>query len=181
MKKRARRAGSVDEMRRKPRRRAMPRWLVKSQELDAIARSRCLLILSVLSGEKPVTQAIGEARISRPGYYQLETRALHAMLGALNPVASRGADGPTSLSAATCRIGELERQVEKLTQDKRRSERLLLLTRKAIKVRLTPVRRGRPPKDPDSTPSGQLRWPISRAKAKSSAASIPTPAGAGAS
>ena len=181
MKKRARPAGSLDEMRRKRRRRPVPRWLVKSPELDAIARRRCLLILSVLSGEKPVTDAIKEAGVQRQTYYNLETRALSAMLAALNPLASTRADGSSRLSGATCRITELEQQVERLTQEKRRTERLLLLTRKTLKVRLTPVRRGRPPKAPGSIPSGSIHWPRSRAKANPGAASTPTPAGAGAS
>ena len=181
MKQRAQHAGSADEPQRKHRRRPVPRWLLKSQELDAIARSRCLLILSVLSGEKPVTEAIREARISRPGFYQLETRALNAMLSALNPMASRAKDGSPNLSGAMHRIAELERNVEKLTQEKRRAERMLLLTRKSIRFTVNPPRRGRPPKVPGSTPSGSIRWLTSRAKAQPSAASTPTTAGAAAS
>ena len=34
------------------------------------------MILEVLSGEKPVTDAIEQAKISRGHYYQLEERAL---------------------------------------------------------------------------------------------------------
>ena len=61
---------------------------MKSEEIDRIAQQRCLMVLSVLSGEKPVTDAIAEAGISRGTYYQLETRALSAMLRALGPLAS---------------------------------------------------------------------------------------------
>jgi len=70
-------------LRRKNRARPTPRWLARSADLDPIARVRCLMVLSVLSGEKPVTDAITEAGISRGRYYQLETRALSAMLRAL--------------------------------------------------------------------------------------------------
>lgn len=181
MTKQVSRAGTPADRRRKLRRRSVPKWLSQSQELNAIARSRCLLVLSVLSGEKPVTEAIVEARISRPGYYQMEMRALKAMLAALNPLASTADDGSPNLSAAMRRIGQLEQQVQKLTQDKRRAERMLLLTRKSARFLVTLPRRGRPPKGPGSIPSGKLRWPISRAKVKPGAASIPTPAGAGAS
>ncbi len=53
---------------RKQRSRPTPRWLTKQPDLDAVARNRVLLVLSVLSGEKPVTTAIEEFQISR-GFY----------------------------------------------------------------------------------------------------------------
>lgn len=134
------------ERRRKPRAHPLPRWLNGGKELDAIARSRCLLLLSVLSGETPVTTAITQAKISRNTYYQLETRALHAMLTAMNPLAGRATDGRADLSLASARISELEGKVRLLERDKRRSERLLLLTRKSLKAPLTAGRRGPWPK-----------------------------------
>src|SRR5262245_59461793 len=70
---------------RKMRSRPVPRWLKTSSELDEIARRRCLMILSVLSGEQPVTQAIEEAKLTRPYYYLLERRAIEAMIRALMP------------------------------------------------------------------------------------------------
>jgi hypothetical protein len=93
-----------------------------------MAKRRCLLVLSVLSGERPVSDVIEEAEISRPMYYQLEERALQAMLLALTP----GANEPGS-SEPTKRIAELEQKVAQLEADKRRGERLLLLTRKVMK------------------------------------------------
>jgi len=172
--KRVSRAGTADDLRRKPRRRPVPRWLVRSQDLDAIARSRCLLVLSVLSGEKAVTEAIGEAKISRPGYYALETRALRAMLTALNPLGGVRDDGTADLAAASCRIRELEQKATRLEQDKRRAERLLLMTRKSL-------RRGPMPKLLRSIPTPRLRLRHWKAKAGSSVTSTPTPAGAAAS
>jgi hypothetical protein len=173
--KRVSRAGTADDLRRKPRRRPVPRWLHKSQDLDAIARSRCLLVLSVLSGEKAVTEAIGEAKISRPGYYALETRALRAMLTALNPLGGVRDDGTPDLAAASCRIRELECKATKLEQDKRRAERLLLMTRKSL-------RRGPMPKLLRSIPTPRLRWRHWKTKGSpSAAASTATPGGAAAS
>jgi hypothetical protein len=128
---------------RKHRRRPVPRWLKSSKEVEAVARSRCLMLLSVLSGEVPVTDAIAQAKISRATYYQLETRALQAMLAAMNPLAGGSSTGSADLSAAMSRIAQLEKAVKHLEQDKRRSQRLLLLTRKSIRTPWQAVRRGR--------------------------------------
>lgn len=168
--------GRAAGWRRKPRRRRTPSWL-RNPEFDALARSRCLMLLSVLSGEKAVTEAITEAKISRPTYYQLETRALSAMLAALNPLASSAPSGSPDLSAAATRIAQLEARVERLEQEKRRSQRLLLLTRKSM--RLPPPRRGRPPKSVllGSIPSGRSRSRGSKATASSGSASTSTRAG----
>jgi hypothetical protein len=109
----------------------VPKWLLKGEELDRLAQERCLMILSVLSGEKPVSDAIEEAGISRGTYYQLETRALGAMLRSLEPAASSDAD-PLS---PTKRIAALEGKVKDLQQARRRAERLLLMTRRVMKGR----------------------------------------------
>ena len=168
-------AGTPGAVRRRRRRRPVPKWL-KAKELDQIARSRCLMVLSVLSGETPVTDAIRQAKISRGTYYQLETRALEAMLVALNPLASRAETGAADLSAATARIGELEAQVKALEQDRRRGRRLLLLTRKSF-WRTLKVRRATT-KAAGSTPSGKRPSRTLKAKATQADASIPTKAGA---
>ena len=131
---------------RKHRRRPVPRWLKSSKEVEALARSRCLMLLSVLSGEVPVTDAIVQAKISRATYYQFETRALQGMLAALNPLAGSSSTGSADLSAAMSRIAQLELLVKRLEQDKRRSQRLLLLTRKSIRAPLHATRRARRPK-----------------------------------
>src|SRR5262245_37934290 len=116
---------------RRHRVRPVPSFLLEQQDLDDIARRRCLLILSVLSGQTPVTDAIAGTDVSRQMYYQMEERALRAMLRALTP----GQDtvpitGPDPQQAR--RISELESKVKELEQDKRRSERLLFLTRKVV-------------------------------------------------
>jgi hypothetical protein len=137
------RAGPVGGRARKHRRRPVPRWLKSSKEVEALARSRCLMLLSVLSGEVPVTDAIAQAKISRGTYYQLETRALQAMLAAMNPLAASSSTGAADLSAAMSRIAQLESLVKRLEQDRRRTQRLLLLTRKSIRTPLKALRRGR--------------------------------------
>ena len=150
-----------DASTRSRRSRPTPRWLSTKMDLDEIAKNRVMLVLSVLSGQTPVTTAIEEAQISRGFYYQLETKALNAMLLALAP----GADGDPSPDATglTARIAQLEEKVAKAEAAQRRAERLLFLQRK---LSPGPVKtsRGRPPKQPtkptttSSTPAGRRSW-----------------------
>jgi hypothetical protein len=150
-----------------------------------------LLVLAVISGEKPVTTAIEEAQISRGFYYQLETKALNAMLLALAP----GSDGDPSPDAMglSGRIKQLEDKLAKAEAGQRRAERMLFLRGKLIPG---PVKthRGRPPKTTtSSTPAGPRSWrsstrtkptKVKQGASKSpttsspSAASTATPAGA---
>lgn len=140
-------AGTVGATRRKHRPHRPPKWLKSSSEIEATARSRTLMLLSVLSGETPVTDAIAQAKISRATYYHLETRALHAMLAAMNPLAgSAQSAAATDLSAAMARIAQLESQLKRLEQERRRSQRLLLLTRKSLRAPLKTSLRGRRPR-----------------------------------
>lgn len=165
--------------RRAQRLRPVPRWLTGRQDLDEMAQRRCLLVLSVLSGEKPVTTAITELGISRPLYYQLETKALLAMLTALAP----GANAMTSPDQATTtqRMAELEDKVRRLEQDKRRLERLLFLTRKVVPPGPMAIPgRGRKPKGLGSTSGGLEPSPTSTRSPTtnpSPTTSIPTPDG----
>jgi hypothetical protein len=169
--------------RRALRARPVPRWLTGHRDLDEMAQRRCLLVLSVLSGEKPVTSAISELGISRPLYYQLETKALLAMLTALAP----GANAMTSPDQATTtqRMAELEDKVQRLEQDKRRLERLLFLTRKVVPPGpITIPGRGRKPKLLSSTNGGPEPSSTSTRSAamttdpSTSSPSTPTPDGA---
>lgn len=145
-------ASTPPDKRRAHRARPTPKWLVQAQDLDEMAKRRLMMVLSVLSGEKAVTDAIQETNISRPLYYQLETKALQAMLRALapgsEPSGTPGADGMAR------RILELEEQVKQLSQEKRRTERLLFLTRKVVKKGpMTNETRGRPRKAKSSSTS----------------------------
>ena len=164
--------------RRALRPRPTPRWLTGREDLDQVARRRCLLVLSVLSGEKPVTAAISELGISRPLYYQLEAKALLGMLMALAPGATM-ATSPDELSPAH-RLAELEDKVRRLEQDKRRLERLLFLARKVLPpgpVAL-PQRRGRKPKARTSAGAGSASSRTRSTTASPAAsASTPTPDG----
>jgi hypothetical protein len=137
------------------------------------------MVLSVLSGETPVSDAVGQAKISRGTYYQLETKALNAMLAALNPLASGAQTGAADLAAAAARIGQLEAQLKALEQDKRRSQRLLLLTRKSMRAPVRSGLRGRPPKSVLRGPnlSGRPGWRPLKAKASPSGPSTPMKAG----
>lgn len=174
------RSKTTGPRRRKQRPRPTPKWLKERVDLDEIARRRCLLVLSVLSGEKPVTAAIEAEQISRQLYYQLEERALGAMLLALTP----GSEETSRADSPAKRIAELEEKVRRLEQDKRRGERLLLLTRKVIKG---PVKTaaGRPRKTAtasSSTSAGKKRSQPSATKTVAAtplplSASTPTPAG----
>ena len=134
-----RRSESKPVRTRKHRSRPVPKWIKEKQELDEMARRRCLLILSVLSGEKPVSDAIAESGLSRNTYYQLEEKALDAMLAALGPTP------PGRQPDRSAEVAALQAKVAKLEEEKRRAERLLLLTRKVVRTgRLTLPGRGRP-------------------------------------
>ena len=172
---------------RKRRSRPTPRWLTKSSDLDAVARNRVLLVLSVLSGEKPVTSAIEDAGISRGFYYQLETKALNAMLLALAP----GTDSDASPDATGLhhRIKQLEDKLAKAEAAQRRAERMLFVQRKLTSTGPVKTHRGRPAKTTTpSTQAGRRSWRSSmktRPRAKSAPSTTPatasTPSSDGAS
>ena len=178
--KQAATSGARKKGRRALRPRPVPRWLTGREDLDQVAQRRCLLVLSVLSGEKPVTTAIAELGISRPLYYQLESKALIAMLTALAP----GASASTSPNDATPahRVAELEEKIAELEQDKRRLERLLFLTRKVLPPGpvTMPGKRGRPRRDSLAAGHGHSRGSTNTTTSPTTAetTSIPKPDGA---
>lgn len=167
------------DRRREPRKRGVPRWLSGRKDLDQVAQRRTLLILAVLSGHMPVTAAITEHGISRPLYYQLETKALVGMMRALVPGANAAAnpDDATPLR----QIVELEEKVARLEQENRRLERLLFFAKKVLPAGplAFPQKRGRKP-GRRSTSAGPALSPGSKKPATTSpsATSIPTTAGA---
>jgi hypothetical protein len=121
------------------------------------------MLLSVLSGEVSVSDAIEHAQISRGFYYDLEERALSAMLVALTPGTETQASSPQA------RITQLEERCKKLEQDKRRSDRLLLMTRRVIKPGSVKSVQGRPRKKRAAASS-------TRRGSKPSPSSMKTPA-----
>ena len=172
---------NTNSRRRAPRKRGVPRWLTGRKDLDQVAQRRTLLILSVLSGHTSVTTAIADHGISRPLYYQLETKALLGMMRALVPGAN-AASNPDDMTPMR-QIVELEQKVARLEQENRRLERLLLLAKKVLPAGpiAFPERRGRKPRR--STSAGPAPLPGSKKPATStnpSTTSIPTPAGANA-
>ena len=168
------------QRRRAERKRGIPRWLTGRKDLDEVAQRRTILILSVLSGQTPVTTAIAEHGISRPLYYQLETKAVVAMMQALVPGAS-AASSPDDATPMR-RIFELEAKIARLEQNNRRLERLLLLAKKVLPPGpiAMPERRGRKP-GRRSTSAGPAPSPGSKKPTTAmppNPTSIPTTAGA---
>jgi hypothetical protein len=131
-----------------------------------------MMILSVLSGHTPVTTAIADHGISRPLYYQLETKALVGMMRALVPGASAGANPDDATPAK--QISELEDRVTRLEQENRRLERLLFMAKKVLPTGpiAMPEKRGRKP-GRRSTSAGLGPSPPSK-KATTSASQNPT-------
>lgn len=176
------RATSQDS-RRRHRPRTTPSWLKEQEDLDEVARRRCLMVLSVLSGETPVTDAISQGGISRGLYYQLEERALRAMLRALSPNSPAHGEDSNGADGMLRRMAELEERLKKAEQDKRRMERLLFLTRKVVKPGPAKTKAGRPtsPKRASSTRRGRRPSSTSTAAASPSPAipAAPSPGGTG--
>lgn len=163
---------------RRRRARPTPRWLKAplADGPEAVAQRRCLLVLSVLSGEQPVTDAIEATGVSRQLYYQLEERALKAMLRALLPSAEGREELETSLAG---QVQGLQARVRQLETEKRRAERLLLLTRKL--VRPGPLKTGaggrKPRRSVGAGPSASPRARTTKVAVPSPEAPPPTTAG----
>ena len=166
-------------VRRRERARPVPKWLLTNEELDKVAKARCLMILSVLAGELPVSQAILEANISRPTYYQLETRALNAILAAVHPAKSAGPGRPGRKQSPDGRIAELEKKLQVVERQKRRAERMVTLMRKVMQpVPLLPRVRRKSSASRPSTTTGSRPSTSSPATTTSPSDSIPTKDGA---
>jgi hypothetical protein len=130
-------------------------------------------MLQVLSGELPVTDAIQQAGISRPLYYQLETKALKAMLDAMG---SSEADGSNPLESSQRRVAELEEKLTRSEREKRRAERLLFLTRKVVRPGpLKSSAKGRPRGRRSSTASGPAPSKRLTAQPPMAASTSPSP------
>lgn len=150
-----------------------------AKDLDEMARRRCLMILSVLSGTRPVSEVIEEAKISRGTYYQLEARAIKAMLQTLLPGAETSGGGEN----LTHQLKLLEQKIARLEREKRRAERLVYLTRQVIKPGPMSTGMGpRPGRRKASTKPGSKLLPPSTKTPETSRSSpsTPTTAGAGA-
>lgn len=136
--------------------------MLESDKLDQVAKRRCLMLLEVLSGRVPVTEAITKAKISRGTYYQLETKALMAMLDAMTPGSSSSAT--SSNDDLRSEIDKLISKVDKLTADKRRLERLLQMTKKMLKPGSLTTGRGAKKRRQSSAKPGKRGSPSSATK-----------------
>jgi len=156
--------GAVAESAKRPLRRRRsprphwPRWLSSPAGQQQMARARCLMILSVLAGQKTVSEAIADSKITRALYYQLEMKALHGMMTALDPLSNTPMNEREELTLMRARLKALGLQVKQLTQRKRSAERLLQLVLKSNRTPLKSPHRGRPPKllALKMTPGGDL-------------------------
>lgn len=102
--------------------RRTPKLLTGDYDVNDVGRKRAIAILSVLSGERPASEVIAEEKIPTETYYELEARGIYGMIEALIPGANR--EG---------RLKDLEHQVVALQRENRRLERLLAMTRQAVK------------------------------------------------
>jgi hypothetical protein len=116
--------------------------------MDEIARRRTLLILSVLSGETTVSDAIETAQISRGTYYKLEQRALEAMVASMIPGAE---DGQSQALTRQKRIEQLQGKIRRLEQERRRRDKLESLTTKILGTGTVKTSRGGRPRKKTST------------------------------
>lgn len=162
----------VDKRKHRPR--PTPKWLLEKQELDEIAKRRCLMVLEVLSGAKPVTDVIESGQMSRATYYKLEERALEAMLRALSPTAGPDGTDGQALAAAQARVAELEAKLARSEQEKRRADKLFVMTRKLMKKGPMTTGAGRRPGSrnrPRSTTDGPRPSPGSKRASNETTAS----------
>jgi len=148
------------QAKRKNRPRPMPKMIEKSDK-DDIAKRRTVMILDVLSGRTPVSEAIEKASISRGTYYQLESKALMAMLDALAPGETKTGPSPSMSKALTA----AEDKADRLEQDKRRLERLLAMTTQVLKGPMT-TKAGRRRRKKNSKPSSPNCSPSKTASKK---------------
>ena len=91
-------------------------------EADDAAKKRAWTLMQVLSGQMGVTEAAKAAQITVNRYYQLEKKALSAMLLALSPEAGRG----KTLQS----FQKLEKKSACLEQENARQRQLLRMARR---------------------------------------------------
>jgi hypothetical protein len=126
---------------RERRTRPTPKLLTEANEKNEVGKRRTLLVLSVLSGQRTVSDVIEESKMTRQSYYNMETRAVMVMLREL------GASGGLTAEyrRAQQEVREQELRIERLLEDKRRLEHLLMVTRRLVKTGpMTLAKGGRP-------------------------------------
>lgn len=136
-----------------------PKSLARVNPGSAVAHEQCLMILSVLSGQRTVSEVIEAAKMPRNVYYRMEDRALAGMMAGLDPAQSSVHSDSFELRHARREIRVLTAQVKSLTQRKRAAERLLRMVLKSGRAAMRVSRRTRAPKRivPSMTPGADLR------------------------
>lgn len=109
------------------------------QVTDAAAKAKVALVLEVLSGEKPISQACRETGVNMLAYYKLEERMLRAMLAvAQMPPGRRSTRNPAAEASF------LAAETEDLRQEHRRIRSLLRVSRKLLAFGQARARKGGP-------------------------------------
>lgn len=123
----------------------------KPHTLDVVApqASRmAVVILEVLAGERSPQNAASVLDITLPRYYQLETRALHGLVAALEP---RPKGKQPSLEG---RITQLERALEAARRETARQQALVRATQRSLGIRVPPTTDA---KRADKDPAGRRK------------------------
>lgn len=93
-------------------------------EGNETAKKRAWMVLSVLSGQVGVSEAVREEKISPSRYYQLETKALKGMVYALSPEEGQ------ARGTMQERLERAQRKLAKLEEEQARQRQLLRMARK---------------------------------------------------
>jgi transposase-like protein len=101
--------------------------LDRMEVTDAPAKAKVAMVLEVLSGEKPISQACQETGLKPLQYYKLEEKMIRAMLSAA--LLPNGAGRHRASGAATAAIAE---ETESLRQEHRRMKSLVRVSRKLL-------------------------------------------------
>ena len=93
-------------------------------EGNETAKKRAWMVLSVLSGQMGVSEAVREEKLSPSRYYQLETKALKGMVYALSPEEGQ------ARGTMQERLERAQRKLAKLEEEQARQRQLLRMARK---------------------------------------------------
>lgn len=105
-------------------RRKRRKSVLEGVQAEEVAKKRAWAVLQVLSGQMGVTEAAQAGQISVPRYYQLEQKAVVAMVQALSPGA------PGGRGTAQEQLGRAKKRLEALETEQARQRQLMRLARK---------------------------------------------------
>ena len=137
------------------RRRHTPGGAALGKEAGREAQRLAAAILEVLAGVRTPTQAAQALGVTQPRYYQVETRALQALVAACEPrPRGRGRSADKELTV-------LRRQYERLQRELGRQQTLVRLTQRTLGLAPPPAP-GKPPGGKDKGKKRRRR-PVVRA------------------